>query len=83
MMVFYKDDVSILCLECCMLGSRNNAVQYVTGIILGMGSTNERRRYYVTPSFIDQAHTQNPCDILFRVVWQQWRLNIHKAFNLQ
>ena len=29
------------------------------GIILGMGSANESRRYYVTPSLIGQAHTQN------------------------
>ena len=27
-----------------------------------MGSANERRRYYVTPSLIGRAHTQNdPC----------------------
>ena len=32
------------------------------GIILGTGSANERRRYYVTPPLIGQAHTQNdPC----------------------
>ena len=30
-----------------------------SGIILGMGSANERRRYYVTPSLIGRAHTQN------------------------
>ena len=29
-----------------------------TGIILG-GSAIERRRYYVTPTLIGQAHTQN------------------------
>ena len=29
------------------------------GIILGMGSANERRRYYVTPSLIGRAHTKN------------------------
>ena len=29
------------------------------GIILGMGSANERRRYIVTPPLIDRAHTQN------------------------
>ena len=28
-------------------------------IILGMGSASERRRYYVTPSLIGRAHTQN------------------------
>ena len=28
-------------------------------IILGVGSANERRRYYVTPSLIGRAHTQN------------------------
>ena len=32
------------------------------GIIRGMGSANERRHYYVMPSFIGLAHTQNdPC----------------------
>ena len=30
-----------------------------TGIILGMGSTNERRRYIVTSSLIGWAHIQN------------------------
>ena len=29
------------------------------GIILGMGSSNETRRYYVTPLLIGRAHTQN------------------------
>ena len=33
-----------------------------SGVILGMGSANERRHYYVTPSLIGWAHTQNdPC----------------------
>ena len=31
----------------------------VSGIILGMGLAKERRRYYVTPSLIGRAHTQN------------------------
>ena len=30
-----------------------------SGIILGMGSANERRRYIVTPSLIGRGHTQN------------------------
>ena len=30
-----------------------------TGVILGMGSANERRRYNVTSSLIGWAHTQN------------------------
>ena len=29
------------------------------GIILGMGSANGRRHYYVMPSFIGRAHTQS------------------------
>ena len=29
------------------------------GIILGIGSAIERRRYYVTPSLIGWAHTKN------------------------
>ena len=29
-----------------------------SGIFLGMGSANERRRYYVTPPLIGRAHTQ-------------------------
>ena len=33
-----------------------------SGIILGMGSNNERRRYYITSPLIGWAHTQNdPC----------------------
>ena len=35
-----------------------------SGIILGMGSANERRRYYVTPSLIGRAHTQNDPSML-------------------
>ena len=35
-------------------------------IILGMGSGNERRRYFVTTSFIGWAYTQsNPCRYVF------------------
>ena len=29
------------------------------GIILGMGSNNERRRFCATPPFAGQAHTHN------------------------
>ena len=37
----------------------------VTGIILGMGSANERRLYYVIPSLIGQVQTQNdPCAMM-------------------
>ena len=37
------------------------------GIILGMGSANERRRYIVTSSLIGWAHTQNgTCWIVLR-----------------
>ena len=36
-----------------------NEIWGVTEIMLGMGSTNERRRYLVTPPLIDWAHTQN------------------------
>ena len=31
----------------------------LTSIISAMGSANERRRYYVTPSLIGRTHTQN------------------------
>ena len=34
----------------------------ISGIILGLGSANERRCYHVLPSLIGQEHTQNgPC----------------------
>ena len=40
-------------------------------IILGMGSANERRRYYVTPPLIGRAHTQNDlCTDMDNKVWQ-------------
>ena len=35
------------------------------GIIVSMGSTNERRRYHETPSLIGQAHTPNFPDVIF------------------
>ena len=38
------------------LGSDNGMI---AGIIMCMDSANERRRYYVTPSLIGRAHTQN------------------------
>ena len=34
-------------------------IAFMLGIILGMGSVNERRRYIVTASLIGWAHTQN------------------------
>ena len=34
-------------------------VQSITGIILGVGSANERSCYLVAPSLIDWAHAQN------------------------
>ena len=42
-----------------------------SGIILSMGSANERRRYYVTPSLIGWTHTQNdPCiQLQMRLYW--------------
>ena len=37
---------------------------YTTGIIMGMGPSNKRRRYIVTSSLIGRAHIQNdPCII--------------------
>ena len=39
-----------------------------TGIILCMGSANERRRYYVTPSLTGRAHTQNDSWDMLRVL---------------
>ena len=41
------------------LWQRPWAVSTWSGIILGMGSANERQRYNVTPSLISWAHTQN------------------------
>ena len=39
---------------------RSQCVRYsYPGIILGMGSANERRRYNVTSSLLGLAHTQN------------------------
>ena len=35
---------------------------HISGVILGMGLANERRRYNVTSSLIGWPHTQNdPC----------------------
>ena len=43
-----------------------------TGIILGMGLANERRRYYVTPSLIGWAHTQN----------DDWIYILHEMYSI-
>ena len=40
-------------------GWTDNPVQNVSGIILVMGSANERRRYNVTSSLVGRAHNQN------------------------
>ena len=48
----------------------------MSGIILGMGSANERRWYYVMPSLIGRAHTQNDpwmCTIEFMTSGQDQR----------
>ena len=42
-----------------------------TGIILRMGSANERRHYYMMPSLIGQARTQNdPCEIQQKICFK-------------
>ena len=41
----------------------------ITGIILGMGSTNERRCYYVTPPLIGRAHTKNDAKHMGHSLW--------------
>ena len=53
---------------CCRLDLGKHAhrehrtCKYVSGIILDMGSANEKRRYIVTSSLIGWAHTENdPC----------------------
>ena len=58
----YIDDTMI---EKQMLNFRcGDSSAYFAGITLGMGSSNERRRYNVIFSVIDWAHTQNdPCYI--------------------
>ena len=37
----------------------DSKLQYTTGIILDIGSANERRIYILTSSLIDWVHTQN------------------------
>ena len=49
-------------IRCCWILQDTYPLQ---GVILDMGSVNERGRYYVTPSLISRAHTQNdPCIII-------------------
>ena len=44
----------------------DNTHDLTVGIILGMGSASERRRYYVTPFFIGPAPTQHdPCTVAY------------------
>ena len=53
-----------------LLTKRTHCIHYIhklcvkIGIILAMGSANERRRYNVTSSFICWAHTQNETMII-------------------
>ena len=53
-----------------------------SGIIVGMGSANERRRYNVTSSLIGWAHTQNGPWVFmvfpFKFAWGTW----HQYFGL-
>ena len=47
-------------LDCCIMvpGGYTGGNRYTTGIIPGIGSANERRRYIVTSSLIGWTHTQ-------------------------
>ena len=48
----------------------------IPGIILCLGSANERRRYYVMPSLIGHTHTQNgPCIRPTFIIDMAWRLD--------
>ena len=50
------------CLRWVLHADIDKMVHAYPGIILGMGSANERRRYIVTSSLIGWAHTYNdPC----------------------
>ena len=54
--------MTVLQLFCVMLLEMMGFVNYTTstaGIILGMGSANERRRHDVMSSLIGRAHTQH------------------------
>ena len=49
------------------------------GIILGMGSANERWRYIVTSSLVGWAHTQNDAVKLGAIVW--WTVIAHSCLT--
>ena len=54
----------------------------LSGIILSMGSANERRRYIVTPPLIGRAHTQNDpyLSIVFALkTLDQWYMGVTAA----
>ena len=76
--------------------SRNISNELIAEIILGIGSANERRRYFVTSSLIGCAHNKmktkhsvhNWWDIIYAVVWSQflqtplqWRHNDHDGVS--
>ena len=48
----------------------------ISGIILGMGATNESRRYVVTSALIGWAHTQNDPWIWFIPVWHDGSMEL-------
>ena len=40
--------------------------QYITGIILGVGSANDKMRFYVTHSLIGRAYKYDPCIMMMQ-----------------
>ena len=74
-LLWYQRDCTILLLEmpyCIIVFIRNAVIVHQAfhmsvsiGIILGMGSANERRRYNITSCLIGWAHAQNDA-------WEVW-----------
>ena len=55
---------------------------YTTGIILGMGPTNERRCYIVTSCLVGWPHTQyDPCTSISQISPLYWRHELEKVID--
>ena len=70
--------------RCCCFDTSDDSMIYClgAGIILGMGSANERRRYTVTLALIGWAHTQNdPCQYLWSSLKSIGKINILKSVS--
>ena len=55
--------------RCLCIFVRTNTINQFAGMILGIGSTNRRKRYIVTPHLIGQAHIARTIPVFVGTDW--------------